>query len=450
MPCVLRSVGLGLALCALACDGAPKPTPVPAKEVASTKAAPPPDAPPDATAKPAKPGKPVKDRSMHKAFAEEEQVLRRRMAAAVKRSEKVRGYMAWQAAGATALQIARLTGNYEDFRVAEQTITKAFEVGEGHGPSLLRARFNYHVHRLDSIDADLPSARSRAMVGGNKATAAVKVFEGNLAMQRGQLDQAKALWAEAEGLEKGSAKLALALWAFKTADFDTAEELYADLGRNYHGREGEGAAWFDLVQGIMDLERGRYDDALGHLDEADKDLSGYWLVDEHRAEITALKGDLKTAETMYREIIERTNNPEFMDALASLLIDTDRKPEAQQWINRATTRFNEQIALYPEASYGHALGHFLDFGPPERALELARKNHKVRPNIEAKMLLAQAELGMGNVQPAKALIDASLATEWSTADLHHTASEVYKAAGDTAKADAQLAKAKAINPKIDQ
>lgn len=384
-----------------------------------------------------------------KTFDDELVALRRRMRSAIKRSEKVRGYAAWQSAAGTALQIARFTGNYDDFRTAEETLTKTFEAGKGKGPTLLRARFNYHLHRLDKIAADLPSARARALVGGNKARAAVEVFEGNVAMQQGALDQAQAHWAKAETMSSDSAKMALALWAFKTADFATAEASYAFLARNYHGRYKEGAAWLDLMQGIMDLDRGRYDQALAHLDDADADLTGYWLVDEHRAEITALKGDLKTAETMYRDIIERTNSPEFMGALASILKDTGRDQEAQTWIVKATARFDEQIVLYPEAAYGHALGHFLEFGPPERALDLARKNHTVRPNVEAKQLLAQAELAMGDKETARDLIDAALATPWSTADLHYTAYEVYAATGDETKASAQLAKAKAINPHVD-
>ena len=387
-----------------------------------------------------------RDRSMRKTYDEEVAMLRRRLEQQIKRTEKVKGYLPWQMAAGTALQIAKLTGDYEEYKKAEELVDKTFEIGKQHGAYLLRAQFNYQMHRLDRMTEDLPKARVRAKAtGGNKALAAVVVLEGNLAMQKGEYDKAQKLWAEAEKLSKGSADYAYALWAFRTGDYAKAEELYSFHARNYHAREGEGAAWLDLIQAIMDLDRGRYDDALAHLDEADKDLEGYWLVDEHRAEITALKGDTKTAETMYREIIERTNNPEFMDALASILADTDRAEESKQWIDKATERYEEQLELYPEASYGHALGHFLDFGPPQRALELAEKNHELRPNVAAKILLAHAQLAMEKVDDAKKTIDAALDTPWSSADLYHTASEVYAAAGDETKATELLTKAKAIN-----
>lgn len=390
-----------------------------------------------------------RDKSMGKTYEEELAMLRKRVEQQIKRTEKVKGYLPWQMAGKTALQIAKLTGDYQEYKKAEEVIDKTFEIGGKHGADLLRAQFNYQMHRLDRMDEDLPTARARAgAASGPKGVAVVVVLEGNLAMQRGQYDKALELWAEAESLSKGSADYAYALWAFRTGDYAKAEELYSFHARNYHAREGEGAAWLDLIQAIMDLDRGRYDDALAHLDDADKDLSGYWLVDEHRAEITALKGDTKAAEAMYRDIIKRTNNPEFMDALASILAETGREEESKQWVDKATTRFEEQLELYPEASYGHALGHFLDFGPPERALELAEKNHKLRPNVEAKILLAQAQLGMEKVAEAKKVIDEALDTPWSSADLFHTASEVYAASGDEAKAAELLTKAKAINPHV--
>ena len=391
----------------------------------------------------------VRDGSMGITYADELATLQRRLEQQVKRTEKVKGYLAWEQAAGTALQIARLTGDYADYKKAEETIAKTFEPSPGHGSFSLRAKFNYQVHRLDAMNDDLAEATKRAAVtGGGKKAGPMVVLKGNQAMQQGKYDEALALWDEADRAAADSAKMSRALWAFHTGDFAKAEEIYASMAKNYHAREGEGAAWLDLIQAIMDLERGRYDDALAHLDDADKDLSGYWLVDEHRAEITALKGDTKTAETMYREIIERTNNPEFMDALASILAETGREDESKQWIDKATKRYEEQLELYPEAAYGHALGHFLDFGPPERALEMAKKNFELRPNVEAQILLAQAQLANEKVAEAKKTIDAALASPWKSADLFHTASEVYAAAGDEGKAQGLLTKAKAINPHV--
>lgn len=48
------------------------------------------------------------------------------------------------------------------------------------------------------------------------------------------------------------------------------------------------------------------------------------------------------------------------------------------------------MARFPEASWGHALGHFLEFGDPARAVDLAERNWRLHPNEEARSALAAA------------------------------------------------------------
>jgi len=442
----------------LACVVCNQPAPTPAKADKPKSPAPrdvePAPKPASPTAKPAAPPPKTPKSSEPKArgvtYDDELATLRGRFEQHLKRTQKVPGRAPWQGAAGTAMQIARLTGSYADYKIAEDTIGETFKTNSKHGAYLLRAKFNYHVHRIDVAQGDMEMAGRAAVAGGSKGAAGVAILNGKLAMHRSEYDKALEFWATANRLDKNSADLTLALWAFKTADFETAERIYTHHSRNYHARESEGIAWLHLMLAIMDLDRGRYDDALVHLDDADAQLSGYWLVDEHRAEITALKGDLTTAETMYRDIIKRTNSPEFMGALAGVLLEASAEStEAKEWIERANARFDEQIALFPEAAYGHALGHYLEFGPPKRALELARKNFKVRPNADARIMLAQAELAMGDVKAARKAIDVAVASPWSTADLHETAYQVYTADGDAALAAEQLAKAKAINPTVE-
>ena len=45
---------------------------------------------------------------------------------------------------------------------------------------------------------------------------------------------------------------------------------------------------------------------------------------------------------------------------------------------------------FPEATWGHALRHYLEFGPYDVAVDLAEKNWNLRPNREARELLERA------------------------------------------------------------
>ncbi|MEX1368568.1 MAG: tetratricopeptide repeat protein [Nannocystaceae bacterium] len=350
------------------------------------------------------------------------------------------------------LSRARLTGDYDDYAKAEQLIDKAFAVSPSgnNGPFMVRARLNYTLHRLDRVDADYELA-TKLPTRDPSALYQRELFRANLAFQRGQYEQAKKdldSAVERKPLLPSLASLALYYW--KSGQFDQAEPLYLQALEDYRDDATEPAAWLHLQLGLMDLDRGRYDEALEHYRAGEALIKGYWLIEEHIAEILTLQGKTEQAEAMYRAIIERTDNPEFMDALGELLEAAGKTDEATQWYAKAAERYEAQLKRFPEAAYGHALEHFLAHGKdPARALQMAERNHALRPNADAKRLLAQALLAAGKTADARKMIEEALATPMRSADLHAAAAAVYAASGDEAKAQAQREAARAINPKIE-
>jgi hypothetical protein len=93
---------------------------------------------------------------------------------------------------------------------------------------------------------------------------------------------------------------------------------------------------------------------------------------------------------MYREILSHVPSPEFMDALAGVLDATERPDEAKEWRDKATAAYRAQLEQFPEATYGHALEHFIETDP-KFAVELAEKNLAVRPGPEAEEALKEAK-----------------------------------------------------------
>lgn len=347
---------------------------------------------------------------------------------------------------------ARLSGDYDDYAKAEEMIDKAFEVSpsEGYGPFMVRARLNFTLHRLDRVDEDFTMATKMPTRDG-RALHRRMLFAGNLALQRGEYEEARKLLEGAIDNKPSLTALAsLAQYHWKSADFDEAEKLYREGLEDYSGSEAEPRAWVHLQLGLMDLDRGRYDEALAHYREGEALIRGYWLIEEHIAEILTLQGQTEKAKELYQSIIDRTNNPEFMDSMAGIAQEAGDTEGAAQWIARARARYEEQMKRFPEAAYGHALEHFLEFGDdPARTVDLAERNHALRPNADAKRLLADAYLGAKRVDDARARIEEALATPMRSADLHATAAAVYAAAGDETKAQEHRDAARAINPKIE-
>src|SRR6185436_19398889 len=143
---------------------------------------------------------------------------------------------------------------------------------------------------------------------------------------------------------------------------------------------------------------------------------GWWLVDEHVAEVTQLRGDARAAKALYASVVERTQAPEFMDALAALELVEGHAERAKDLTQRARSIYEKRLSDYPEAAAGHALDHFLkDAGDRQRALSLAQENFRTRPYGEAAIALAKAWMLSGKPERAAPLVEAQLASGWDTA-----------------------------------
>jgi tetratricopeptide (TPR) repeat protein len=374
-----------------------------------------------------------------------------RIDAALKLAEKnPRSWLGLDRAAGLYLSRARLSGDYDDYAKAEELLDKAFATNRGKfGPFMTRARLNFTLHRLDRVDADFDT-HLKAPGKSNAARAGDLAFAAGLAFQRGKYPEALRFYEESLEVHASlPTQTGLAIYKWKTGDFERAEELLNESIPRRLGEETEPVAWIHLMLGLMDLDRGRYEEALQHYRTGESFIRGYWLIDEHVAEVLTLQGKTDEAIALYEDIVERTGNPEFMDALAGIYRERGDEARAMQYIARARKRFEEQLVRFPEAAYGHALEHFLEFGEdPKAALAMAEKNHALRPNAEAKILLAQAYMGAGENKKAKKTIEAALQTPYSTADLHLTAAEIFRAVGDDERSAEQLAKAQAINPRV--
>ncbi len=308
------------------------------------------------------------------------------------------------------MQRGRLTGRYEDYARAESALDAAFAASpEGAGPFLTRAALNYTLHRLELVEPDLVRAES-AVILGDDTRAAITGRRADLMLQRGQVGAAKTLYGQAQDLHTTSSGFsALAIAQSRLGEWEEAEMTLDAAAAAYHGLSVEPLAWIALQRGIFDLERERYQQALVHYDEALAIMPGWWLAEEHVAEILVLQGRGDEALALYEEIVDRTGLPEFMDCIAGVLMDAGDVEGAAGWRQRARVVYDAQLAHFPEAAAGHALQHYLDAGDsPGVAITLAEANAALRPNAEALALLSEAYEAAGKTTAA------ALAQEWAS------------------------------------
>lgn len=353
-------------------------------------------------------------------------------------------WFALELAAQKHLDRARLTGNYQDYADAEALLEQAFEISGDGGPRMTRARLNYSLHRFDFIGADLSVLENRILLS-NVQQANIVGLKADVAFYQGNYQDALEGYHEALALTRNSTNLfRLAVYHWYTGDFELAEQFLDEANTEANNLSPRLTAFFHLHRGLFDLDRGRYDEALAHYEAADAAFGGWWLIAEHIAEIYVLQGKTKKAKAIYEDVITKTGNPEFMNALAGI---SDSEEEASNWTKQARTTYERQLNQFPEASYRHALGHYLESGDANaKALDLAIANYKLRPYGESETLLAQAYLQNGQVNEAKALIETTLASVWESAELHATAALIFEASGDLDRAELERSAAQAINP----
>lgn len=362
-------------------------------------------------------------------------------------SQSARSWLHYERLARSYLERAQLSGQYTDYVAAESILKKAFEVAEpGSGPVLLRAKLNYALHRLPAIEADLATAQSALLV--NKPTLAkINGIRADVSLQRGQYQEAKHTFDALENTRPGvETAVRLAQYHTQTGQYKRADQWLHTAEQRVVGTQPQLQAWLKLQAGILDLEQGRLNEALVHYNDALQQFPGWWLVQEHIAEIDSLQGRADAAEQSYRSLIERTQSPLFMIALSEILEQRGSKAEASRLLHDATRIYSEQAETTPESIAGHALEHFLQHGSATQALQLAQYNHRLRPAGAPAVLLAHAHAVNGDIWQAAATLDRELATPYRSAELHATASVVYEATGQDMLAEQQRQLALNINP----
>lgn len=349
--------------------------------------------------------------------------------------------------GSTLLERVGLTGAVDDIERVQAVLDEAFAIApQGSGPLLLAARFNFSIHRLTIAEEYLDKIDRRAVPRAEEQAAA-RALRAQIAVQRGDYDAALAGLTEAAAVAPEAANVELALYHAKTGDPVGAAAILDDALAATIMKDPQRRAWLRLQRAMIAMDRGELREAMKHLQDADAELSGWWLVQEQIAEVYSRRDDHAKAIEIYERIVAASDLPQHMDGLAGLYRHTGKRQEAEALIARATARWEELLRRLPEAAIGHALQHYLQFGPPERALELALANYAARPGGDAQVSLARAYLQVGRPADALEIVERALASRYRTARLHDVAAKAHAALGHTAESEKQTELCFALNPR---
>lgn len=333
-------------------------------------------------------------------------------------------WLDWNFVAINYMDRARLTGDYADWREADLALESAFRDGSGFGPYLTRAALNSAMHRIDRVDADLDAAAGGSIVSQTDR-AQILAMRADARYYGGRYDEARALFQEqVERTHRDAESLVLlAQLEWHTGRFPEAvalmDEAQAAADRP-DARTRAVLAWVLTTRAMLERDRGRLDDAMAVLSRARSASADDPHQDEVRAEVHEARGELDEALHLFRSVAARTSSPQSLDGAARVLRARGDTIEERELVTTARQSYEAQMALFPEAAYGHAIDHWLRLEPGDvdRMITIAEGNAEARPYGETRVKLAMAYLLAGRIEDARTTLDAVLATEWSTADLH--------------------------------
>jgi tetratricopeptide (TPR) repeat protein len=340
-------------------------------------------------------------------------------------------------------QRAALTGNLVELEAADAAIDAAIEQNPHPGDLyFLKANLAFKLHRLGDVRRNLDAVASvRASLEGQALWADLDFQEGRYATARESYERLIAHNRTWDNLVR------LAYFAAKMGDAGTADRLYLEAEDELTAKEMRSYAWVELQRGLLCLTYGRHADAELCYARAGRAYSGYWLVEEHRAELMAAQGRLGDAAGLYESIVARVPRPELQQALGDLYGVMGEQERARIWHARALAGYLDSVRRGGVHYYHHLVDFYCDVARDgAAAVHWARKDIALRENFFTQAALAWALYRDEQFMPALEQIRQALSSGGRYPHLLLQAAAIHRAAGHAGEGDAYREEAVRLNP----
>jgi tetratricopeptide (TPR) repeat protein len=331
---------------------------------------------------------------------------------------------------------ASLNGNLKELRQLEQLIDHAIEcLGPAEDLCLLKANLDFKLHRLNETKRDLNLAPALA------ARRQGRTILADIAFQEGRYTEARAALEQlAEEDPTWDVLARIAHIEGKMGDADEADRLYLEAEEEITAKEMRSFAWVELQRGLLDLSRGRQDDAIRHYEVADRAYTGYWLTTEHL-------GDALNSGDHYERVLAAVDKPEVAQKLGQTLARDGHYDKAKEFFARALHGYLESAEQGEVHYYHHLTEYFADVASDgAEALKWARRDIALRDNFNTQTALAWALHCGGQSTAAVPYIERALASGVRDSNIFNKAAKIFEAAGHHTQAHSWEHRAADLNP----
>jgi tetratricopeptide (TPR) repeat protein len=340
---------------------------------------------------------------------------------------------------------ASITGDLAGLSALERDIGRAIPLLAHPGDLyLLKAHTALKLHKL--ADAHSALLAVTAVHQSNEG----QLLRADLDFQHGRYRLAQKGYKEVLQAERSWGALArLAYLSAKMGDEPAADRLYEEAQDQLTAKEMRSYAWLEVQRGFLDFAHGRHDAARSHYRRADAAYPGYWLVDEHVAELLGAEGEYEAAIAILERIVSAVRRPELEQAIGELYDLSGRGETALRWKRRAQAAYIESARRGEVHYYHHLADYCSDVAENgSAAVEWAFKDLCLRDNFATQAALAWAFYRDGRAAEGARWIDRALSSGVVDAQLFYRAGKIYHAAGDKARSREHLERATHLNPAV--
>jgi tetratricopeptide (TPR) repeat protein len=250
----------------------------------------------------------------------------------------------------------------------------------------IRARLASRFHRFEEANALLDE-----VIAAGHTRQEIDTEQAALLQATGQYRGALVLRERLAKDDPGIHSIgALATLLAEMDDWGAAEARYAAALDADEGISPIPCTQLLFEWGVNAMRRGDLDRAEASFAQLDAILPAHVPGRGHRAEVALARGQLDVAAALVTPLLETSDDPEYRATYAEILAargDDEAATEAE----RAAAEYELLLVQRPEAYADHAAAFFMGVGNwPQRAVELASVNWKLRDTPRSRSLLDKA------------------------------------------------------------
>jgi tetratricopeptide (TPR) repeat protein len=342
-------------------------------------------------------------------------------------------------------QKASISGDLAALPAVIRTIDDAIKLLSSPGDLyLLKAHAAFKLHKLADVDAALRAVPS--VYDSDEG----RLIRADLDFQHGRYQVAENGYIEVLQHERSWGALArLAHLRGKMGDVTGADRLYEEAEDQLTAKEMRSYAWLEVQRGFLDFARGLHGEARSHYQRAGAVYPGYWLVDEHVAELLGAEARYEEAAAIFERVVSTIPRPDLEQAIGELHELAGQSKTAVYWKERALTKYLQSARRGEVHFYHHLVDYYTDVAEDgAEAMKWAHKDLRLRENFATQAALAWSLYRAGQFGDAVRWIDRALASGVVDARLYLRAGEIYRAAGNEAEGCELRQRAISRNPVV--